>query len=48
MPATASTKEGAAARGADGVRTTVVLPAYNEGAALPHVLEGLEEKLDSG
>jgi Glycosyl transferase family 2 len=47
MPATASTKEGAAARGADGVRTTVVLPAYNEGAALPHVLEELEEKLDS-
>jgi glycosyltransferase involved in cell wall biosynthesis len=31
---------------ADGVRTTVVLPAYNEGAALPHVLTELGEYLD--
>ena len=31
---------------ADGVRTTVVLPAYNEGAALPHVLAELGEYLD--
>jgi glycosyltransferase involved in cell wall biosynthesis len=29
------------------VRTTVVLPAYNEGAALPHVLDELGEYLDS-
>jgi hypothetical protein len=32
---------------ADRVRTTVVLPAYNEGAALPHVLDELGEYLDS-
>ena len=32
---------------ADRVRTTVVLPAYNEGAALPHVLGELGEYLDS-
>jgi glycosyltransferase involved in cell wall biosynthesis len=32
---------------ADSVRTTVVLPAYNEGAALPHVLDELGEYLDS-
>lgn len=31
---------------AGGVRTTVVLPAYNEGAALPHVLTELGEYLD--
>jgi glycosyltransferase involved in cell wall biosynthesis len=31
---------------ADGVRTTVVLPAYNEGEALPHVLDELGEYLD--
>jgi hypothetical protein len=31
---------------ADGVHTTVVLPAYNEGAALPHVLDELGEYLD--
>ena len=31
---------------ANGVRTTVVLPAYNEGAALPHVLTELGEYLD--
>ena len=30
----------------EGVTTTVVLPAYNEGAALPHVLAELEEYLD--
>ena len=30
----------------NGVRTTVVLPAYNEGAALPHVLDELGEYLD--
>jgi glycosyltransferase involved in cell wall biosynthesis len=32
---------------ADGVRTSVVLPAFNEGAALPHVLDELGEYLDS-
>src|SRR5262245_3107491 len=32
---------------ADPVRTAVVLPAYNEGAALPHVLDELGEYLDS-
>src|SRR5215216_6023780 len=31
---------------ADGIRTTVLLPAYNEGAALPHVLTELGEYLD--
>jgi hypothetical protein len=31
---------------ADRVRTSVVLPAYNEGAALPHVLTELGEYLD--
>jgi glycosyltransferase involved in cell wall biosynthesis len=31
---------------ADRLRTTVVLPAYNEGAALPHVLTELGEYLD--
>jgi Glycosyl transferase family 2 len=33
---------------AAGVRTTVVLPAYNEGAALPHVLDELGDYLDDG
>ncbi|MGZ5412884.1 MAG: glycosyltransferase family 2 protein [Solirubrobacterales bacterium] len=48
MPAIASTKQGAAATaGADGIRTSVILPAYNESAALPHVLDELREKLDS-
>ncbi|MGZ5324984.1 MAG: glycosyltransferase family 2 protein [Solirubrobacterales bacterium] len=48
MPATASEKQGAAASaGADGIRTSVILPAYNESAALPHVLDELREKLDS-
>jgi len=32
---------------AEDVRTSVVLPAYNEGAALPHVLDELGEYLDS-
>jgi glycosyltransferase involved in cell wall biosynthesis len=32
---------------ADSVRTSVVLPAFNEGAALPHVLDELGEYLDS-
>jgi glycosyltransferase involved in cell wall biosynthesis len=36
--------EGTASAGR--VRTTVVLPAYNEGAALPHVLRELGEYLD--
>jgi Glycosyl transferase family 2 len=36
------------AAGTDGIRTTVVLPAYNEGAALPHVLDELGEYLDDG
>jgi hypothetical protein len=46
MPVSASTKEDAAATTADGIRTTVVLPAYNEGVALPHVLDELGEYLD--
>ena len=48
MPVTADrlTEETPAAS-ADGVRTSVVLPAYNEGAALPHVLDELDEYLDS-
>jgi glycosyltransferase involved in cell wall biosynthesis len=46
MPVTASTKEDAVPASADGIRTTVVLPAYNEGAALPHVLDELGEYLD--
>jgi Glycosyltransferases involved in cell wall biogenesis len=47
MAVTASKKAGdESARGADVVRTTVVLPAYNEGAALPHVLTELGEYLD--
>jgi glycosyltransferase involved in cell wall biosynthesis len=46
MPATASKKEDAARASADGIRTTVVLPAYNEGVALPHVLDELGEYLD--
>ena len=36
------------AAGTDGILTTVVLPAYNEGAALPHVLDELGEYLDDG
>jgi glycosyltransferase involved in cell wall biosynthesis len=49
MPITADTRtEEPSATSADGVRTTVVLPAYNEGAALPHVLEELGEYLDDG
>jgi glycosyltransferase involved in cell wall biosynthesis len=47
MAVTASKKaddEGAAS--ADVIRTTVVLPAYNEGAALPHVLDELGQYLD--
>jgi hypothetical protein len=46
MPATAS-KQADAARAKSGrIQTTVVLPAYNEGAALPHVLDELEASLD--
>ncbi|HSD24110.1 MAG TPA: glycosyltransferase [Solirubrobacterales bacterium] len=47
MPLTADrrTTEPQRASG-DNVRTTVVLPAYNEGAALPHVLDELGEYLD--
>ena len=47
MAVTASQRagdEGAAGTGV--IRTTVVLPAYNEGAALPHVLTELGEYLD--
>src|SRR4249919_3938651 len=47
MAVTASKRaddEGAAS--ADVIRTTVVLPAYNEGAALPHVLDELGQYLD--
>jgi glycosyltransferase involved in cell wall biosynthesis len=46
MPATASKQEGVARTSSDGIQTTVVLPAYNEGAALPHVLTELDEHLD--
>ena len=37
MPATASKQADAARAKSDGIQTTVVLPADNEGAALPHV-----------
>ncbi len=48
MAVTASQKAGGeSAAGADAIRTTVLLPAYNEGAALPHVLTELGEYLDS-
>src|SRR3954471_33488 len=47
MAVTASKRTGdESAPGADVIRTTVVLPAYNEGAALPHVLAELGEYLD--
>jgi glycosyl transferase family 2 len=47
MPLTADRRtEETQAASADRVRTTVVLPAYNEGAALPHVLDELGEYLD--
>src|SRR3954451_10971807 len=47
MAVTASKRTGdESAAGADVIRTTVVLPAYNEGAALPHVLAELGEYLD--
>ncbi len=47
MAVTASQKAGdEGAAGADVIRTTVVLPAYNEGAALPHVLDELGQYLD--
>jgi glycosyltransferase involved in cell wall biosynthesis len=47
MAVTASQRRGdESTASADSVRTTVVLPAYNEGAALPHVLDELREYLD--
>lgn len=46
MPVTASTKEDAPLARAGGIQTTVLLPAYNEGAALPHVLTELAQALD--
>jgi GT2 family glycosyltransferase len=46
MPATASKQADAARAKSGGIQTTVVLPAYNEGAALPHVLDELEASLD--
>jgi glycosyltransferase involved in cell wall biosynthesis len=47
MPITADKRTEEPSRlSADRVRTTVVLPAYNEGAALPHVLTELGEYLD--
>ena len=47
MAVTTSKRTGdESAAGADVIRTTVVLPAYNEGAALPHVLDELGEYLD--
>jgi Glycosyl transferase family 2 len=48
MPLTADRRtEDAQRASADRIRTTVVLPAFNEGAALPHVLDELGEYLDS-
>jgi glycosyltransferase involved in cell wall biosynthesis len=48
MPLTADRRTEESERvSAGGVRTTVVLPAYNEGAALPHVLDELGQYLDS-
>jgi cellulose synthase/poly-beta-1,6-N-acetylglucosamine synthase-like glycosyltransferase len=47
MPATASKQADAARARSDGIATTVVLPAYNEGAALPHVLDELNQHLDA-
>ena len=47
MAVTASKKTGdEGAPSAGVIRTTVVLPAYNEGAALPHVLDELGQYLD--
>jgi hypothetical protein len=47
MPLTADRRtEDARRASADRIRTTVVLPAFNEGAALPHVLGELDEYLD--
>ena len=47
MAVTASKRAGdEGAASADVIRTTVVLPAYNEGAALPHVLDELGQYLD--
>jgi hypothetical protein len=48
MAVTTTQRTRDATASADGVRTTVVLPAYNEGAALPHVLDELGEYLDDG
>jgi glycosyltransferase involved in cell wall biosynthesis len=46
MPATTSTKPDVPLTQAGGIQTTVILPAYNEGAALPHVLTELAQALD--
>src|SRR5215213_8323624 len=47
MAVTASKRTGdESTPGSDVIRTTVLLPAYNEGAALPHVLDELGEYLD--
>src|SRR5918995_2161991 len=47
MAVTASQRRGdESTASADGVRTTVVLPAFNEGAAVPHVLDELAASLD--
>ncbi len=47
-PATQTGARGATDRAAvTGIRTTVLLPAYNEATALPQVLEDLDEQLDS-
>ena len=48
MPITADrTTEEPRRASTNGVRTTVVLPAYNEGAALPRVLDELGRYLDN-
>ncbi len=47
--ATTATEQADAARAqSKGIHTTVVLPAYDEGAALPHVLDALDQHLDPG
>jgi glycosyltransferase involved in cell wall biosynthesis len=49
MAVTTSQRAGeAGVASAHRIQTTVVLPAYNEGAALPHVLDELGDYLDDG
>jgi hypothetical protein len=46
MAVTTTQRERDESAPADGIVTTVVLPAFNEGAALPHVLDELGRYLD--